>query len=119
MLSFQNLSQDGVLSFDFFGYQRQNFRVNYDLNITDKLKIYTSNLFSSSEGIEPSLGSGSTFYTLLFTPPNADLNGTNSEDGSPYNWNAQTEAPWPTTETNPLYILNNQKLEPRMINHSG
>ena len=111
LLSFQNLSQDGVLSFDFFGYQRQNFRVNYDLNITDKLKISTSNLFSSSEGIEPSLGSGSPFYTLLFTPPHADLNGTNSEDGSPYNWNAQTEAPWPTTETNPLYTLNNQKFE--------
>lgn len=111
LISFQNLSQDGILSFDFFGYQRQNYRVNYDLDITEKLRLSTSNLFSTSEGIEPSIGTGSPFYTLLFTPPHADLNGTNSEDGSPYNWNAQMEAPWPTTETNPLYGLNNQQFE--------
>ena len=111
LLSFQNLSQEGILSFDFFGYNRQNYRINYDLDITDKLKLSTSNLFSSSEGIEPSVGSGSPLYTLLFTPPHADLNGTNSEDGSPYNWNASDDAIWPTLETNPLYGLNNQQFE--------
>ncbi len=111
LISFQNLSQDGILSLDFFGYQRHNFRFNYDLDISDKLKISTSNLYSVSEGIEPSVGTGSPFYTLLFTPPHADLNATNSEDGSPYNWNAQLESPWPTTETNPLYTLNNLNFE--------
>lgn len=66
---------------------------------------------SVSEGIEPSVGTGSPFYTLLFTPPHADLNGENSEDGSPYNWNAQSETGWPTTETSPLYTLNNLNFE--------
>ena len=120
LISFQNLSQDGILSLDFFGYQRQNFRVNYDLNISDKLKLSTSNLLSASEGIEPNVGTGSPFYTLLFTPPHADLNGTNSEDGSPYNWNAQQESPWPTTKTNPLYTLNNlnfQRFRDRIISN--
>ena len=80
----------------------------------------TSNLLSASEGIEPDVGTGSPFYTLLFTPPHADLNGTNSEDGSPYNWNAQQESPWPTTETNPLYTLNNlnfQRFRDRIISN--
>ena len=111
LLSFQNLSQDGILSLDFFGYERQNFRFNYDVDVNDRLRVSTSNLFSVSEGIEPTVGTGSPFYTLLFTPPHADLNGTNTEDGSPYNWNAQLESPWPTTETNPLYTLNNLNFE--------
>lgn len=107
LISFQNLSQDGILSLDFFGYSRQNFRVNYDLQISEKLKISTSNLLSTSEGVEPSIGTGSPFYTLLSTPPHADLNAPNSEDSSPFNWNAQQETGWPTTETNPLYTLDN------------
>ena len=62
LISFQNLSQDGILSLDFFGYQRQNFRVNYDLYISDKLKLSTSNLLSASEGIEPNVGPGNPFF---------------------------------------------------------
>lgn len=109
LISFQNLSQQGILSLDFYGYSRQNLRVNLDVDVNDKLRLSTSNLISVSEGIEPDSGSGSPFYTLLFTPPHADLNAANSEDGSPYNWNAQSETGWPTTETNPLYGLNNEK----------
>lgn len=108
LISFQNLSQQGILSLDFYGYNRQNLRVNLDVDVNDKMRLSTSNLLSVSEGIEPDSGSGSPFYTLLFTPPHADLNAANSEDGSPYNWNAQRETGWPTTETNPLYTLNNE-----------
>ena len=110
LISFQNLEQEGVLSLDFYGYNRQNFRLNHDIKISDKFRVSSSNLVSTSEGIEPNLGAGSPFYTLLFTPPHANLLEKNSEDGSEYNWNAQSEANWPTTETNPLYTLNNLNL---------
>jgi TonB-linked SusC/RagA family outer membrane protein len=110
LISFQNLEQEGILSLDFYGYNRQNFRLNHDIKISDKFRISSSNLVSASEGIEPTLGSGSPFYSLLFTPPHANLHEKNSEDGSEYNWDAQSEANWPTTETNPLYTLNNLNL---------
>lgn len=112
LLSFQNTQQDGVLSIDFFGYERQNFRFNHDVRISDKLSLSFSSLLSNSSDTEPgSLGSGSPFYSLLFTPPHADLMANNEEDGSPYDWDAQINTGWPTTETNPLYALANENYQ--------
>ena len=35
----------------------------------------------------------------------------NEEDGSPYDWDAQINTGWPTTETNPLYALANENYQ--------
>ncbi|MCY4561142.1 MAG: SusC/RagA family TonB-linked outer membrane protein [Flavobacteriaceae bacterium] len=105
-----NLFQDGILNFSAFGYERQTVRLNHDLDISDKLRLSTSTYFAVSEGVEPDLGAGSPFYDILFVPPHADLSAPNDEDGSPYNWNAQAETKWPSTETNPLYTLENEKV---------
>lgn len=118
-ISFTNLSQSGILDFDHFGYDRQSLRVNHDISISDRLELSTSTFISASTGNEPALGAGSPFYTLLFTPPHADLSAPNDEDGSPYNWNAQRETGWPSNETNALYTLNNEIFENRRQRVTG
>lgn len=112
-LSFTNLSQDGILNFDQYGFVRQTARLNHDIWISDNFKLSTSTGLSSNELIEPDLGATSPFYTILSTPPHADLTASNQEDNSPYNWNAQEETGWPGVETNPLYTLENESTQIR------
>ena len=107
-LSISNLSQDGILNFDHFGYERQTVRLNHDMKISDRLKLSTSTNLSSINQVEPDLGASSPFFTILLTPPHADLSSPNEEDGSSFNWNAQQETGWPGSETNPLYTLANE-----------
>ncbi len=96
-LSYENSKQEGIL-FSTDGYTRNNFRVNVDYNITDKLKISTSNLIIDTKSDNP--GSNSAFFDLLFLSPDVDLESEN-EDGSPYNIEPD---PW-SLEENPLYPL--------------
>jgi TonB-linked SusC/RagA family outer membrane protein len=109
LVSLQNLEQESILkTTDLQGYKRQNFRVNLDVDITDKLKLTTSNLLSKSKSNEPELGVGGVFYNIYLTPRHINLNGVNSEDGSPFDWDgAYNDDPWPSQVTNPLYALNN------------
>ena len=107
-LSFTNLSQDGILNFDQYGFIRQTVRLNHDVWISDNFKLSTSTSLSNNELVEPDLGATSPFYSILSTPPHADLTASNQEDNSPYNWNAQEETGWPGVETNPLYTLANE-----------
>ncbi|MCK5776178.1 MAG: TonB-dependent receptor plug domain-containing protein, partial [Bacteroidales bacterium] len=79
-LSYEYNKQEGVLiSTD--GYQRNNFRINLDHKITDKLKISTSNLVVLTKDNNP--GSYNSFSDLLFVSPDVDLYAPN-EDGTPY-----------------------------------
>ncbi len=112
-LSFSNLSQEGILNFNHFGFDRQTIRLNHDIQFNSRFKITTSTSLYNSERAEPSFGYDSPFYTIFYTPPHADLTAINDEDGSPYNWNAQAETGWPGVETNPLYTLDNEIFENR------
>jgi len=108
LISMQNLEQESILTTtDQQGYNRQNFRVNLDVDITDKLKFTTSNLLSKSSSNEPELGVGGVFYNMYLIPRHIDLNAENSEDGSPFDWDGAQDDPWPSQVTNPLYALNN------------
>ncbi len=96
-VSLENNHQSGIV-FSTKGYTRQNFRVNVDQWITDKLKFSTSNLLINTKSDNP--GSNSAFFDLLFLSPDVDLEKPN-EDGSPYNIKPD---PW-SLEENPLYPL--------------
>ena len=108
LVSMQNLEQESILrTTDAQGYNRQNFRVNLDIDLSDKLKFTTSTLLTKSSSNEPELGVGGVFYNIYLIPRHIDLNGLNSENGSPFDWNGAQDDPWPSQVTNPLYALNN------------
>lgn len=98
-LSYEYNKQKGVL-FATDGYQRNNFRINLDHHITDKLKVSTSNLIVLTNSNNP--GATRTFSDLLFIAPDVDLTAPNA-DGSLYNI---IPDPWSVAE-NPLYPLVN------------
>jgi TonB-linked SusC/RagA family outer membrane protein len=105
-LSYEYNKQEGVL-FATDGYQRNNFRINLDHHITDKLKVSTSNLIVLTNSNSP--GATRTFSDLLFVAPDVDLKSPNA-DGTLYNI---IPDPWSVAE-NPLYPLaNRQKLNKR------
>lgn len=96
-ISFENNKQSGIV-FATDGYTRQNFRVNVDHRLNEKLKLSTSNLLINSKTDKP--GSDGGFFDLLFLDPDVDLEQAN-EDGSPYKIDPD---PW-SLEENPLYPL--------------
>ncbi|MCU0444822.1 MAG: SusC/RagA family TonB-linked outer membrane protein [Microscillaceae bacterium] len=112
LVSFQNMDRTGVIKVN-NGFQRQNFRVNVDHSLSKKLTLSTSTLFSRSVDDAVTNGQGGPFFALIFMPPNADLEASNSEDGSPYNWNAAREALPGALEINPLYRMSNNKITDR------
>ena len=108
LVSMQNLEQESILrTSDLQGYNRQNFRINLDIDLSDKLKFTTSTLLTKSSSNEPELGVGGVFYNIYLIPRHIDLNGLNSENGSPFDWDGAQDDPWPSQVTNPLYALNN------------
>lgn len=97
--SFENHKTEGIVR-GAEGYSRQNFRVNYDLQVFDWLKFNTSNLFINRATKQQGDGSN-VFYYVLTAPPDVDFFQENP-DGQPYylrinHNNAET--------TNPLYNL--------------
>ncbi len=102
MASFENSKQEGII-FGTNGYDRQNFRVNIDHKITEKISFSASNLVTKSFTDAPRVD----FMWLQLLPPDADLNATNP-DGSPYRLMASI---WSSEALNPLYAANNQTSE--------
>src|SRR5690606_26551514 len=97
--SFENHKNQGIVH-GAGGYNRQNFRVNYDLKVFDWLEFTTSNLFINRRTKQQGDGSN-VFYYVLTAPPDVDFFQENP-DGQPYylrinHNNAET--------TNPLYAL--------------
>ncbi len=99
LIDYEYNRQEGVL-FATNGYKRNNFRINVDHKLTDKLKVSTSNLIVFTKEGNP--GSYSSFYNLLYLDPDIDLYQLNS-DGSPYKIIPDTFS----IATNPLYPLAN------------
>ncbi|WP_420604179.1 SusC/RagA family TonB-linked outer membrane protein [Flagellimonas sp.] len=112
LFSYQRLQDEGiyVLVDD---YRRDNFRLNLDNNLSDKISLKTS-LFYSNSNRDASINSGTTvgiLFPALITEPIYDWNAVNEEDGSPFNYDSNTFDP---NIKNPLYTLaNNDKTEKR------
>lgn len=79
--SFENHKNEGIV-FNAEGYSRQNFRVNYDMQVYDWLKLSTSNLFINRKTRQQTDGNN-VFYAVLQAPPDTDFFQDNP-DGQPY-----------------------------------
>jgi len=99
LIGYEYNRQEGVL-FATDGYKRNNFRINVDHKLTDKIKLSTSNLIVFTK--EGSPGSNTSFYNLLYVAPDIDLYQLNF-DGTPYKMLPDTFS----IGTNPLYPLAN------------
>lgn len=92
--SFENNTQKGVVVLA-NAYERQNYRVNIDHQVTPWLKLSTSNLFTDSK----SQTSGAGFINILLAEPDNDLSMANPVDGQPYYLRNNHWSAFP----NPLY----------------
>lgn len=113
LFSYQRLQDEGIIAL-VEDYRRDNFRLNLDNNISDKISLKTSFFYSNSNR-DGSLGGGiagtNPLFEALITEPIYDWHAANEEDGSPYNFDANTFDP---NLYNPLYQLANQdKIEKR------
>ena len=110
LVSFENNQQEGIIqSVD--GYNRKNFRINVDHQITKNLKFTASNLIGKSITHAPggvTLSNGGAFFDVLFLFPDVDLQRANEENGAPYDLDVSN---WNANEDNPLYALSNQLRE--------
>lgn len=98
--SFENHKTVGIIE-SAEGYNRQNFRVNYDLQVFPWLKVTTSNLFINR--LTQQQGSGSSiFYFILKSSPDVDLLQPNF-DGQPHYLRINH---FSGEDINPLYSLN-------------
>jgi TonB-linked SusC/RagA family outer membrane protein len=105
--SFENQSKQGVI-LNTDGYQRQNFRVNFDHYATDWLKLSASNLFINTFSNSPG-GGGTVFFDIVLAEPDNDLNAPNPLDGQPHYIRHNQ---W-SNEENPLYFLYKNQREDR------
>lgn len=94
--SFENNTQTGIIP-DTDGFNRRNFRINADYDISDWIKLSTSNLFINTTSEFPGSGGG-IFFDLVLAEPDNNL-FLDNPDGQPYyirhnHW---------SNEINPLY----------------
>lgn len=105
--SFEHSTQEGIIpSTD--GYDRNNFRVNADWDITDRIRFSASNLVVRSTSNTPG-GGGGIFFNIVLAEPDNNL-FLDNPDGQPYYIRHNQ---W-SNETNPLYdTYKNQRNEYR------
>ena len=102
-VSFQNTKESGVLEL-LNGFNRQNFRMNLDQSMNDKLDYQVGAFYGKSHG-DQAEGSADIFFGLRFLEPNINLKAPN-KDGSPYKANIK-QPPASGNLSNPLYQLAN------------
>ena len=87
------------------GNRRYNFAVGLDQNVAERfdLKIRTRYIWDRDDTRPRNVG------TLIFASPDADWFAPNEEDGSPYNYNANSFILG--SFFNPFYVLTNNKSE--------
>ncbi len=103
--SIQNIQETGVLTL-LKGYSRQNFRINVDQAITDKLNLSTGMFYGRSSADQTN--EGSLFFGIRFIEPNVDITA-NNPDGTPYLANIRNP-PSSGNLQNPLYRLANEQV---------
>jgi len=75
LLSFENSQNDGVVT-GVDPYQRRNLRLNVDNQVSDRLSVGVSSLYSNSDGtdaLEQGQGANNLFYGALLSFPDLDL----------------------------------------------
>ena len=111
LFSYSRLEDEGIFK-EVNKYRRDNFRLNLDNKISQKLNLKTS-LFYGNSKKDAGINAGSTgniLFSTLMTEPIHDLLAPNEEDGSPYNYDFDTID---TNNRNPLYSLANNNREER------
>jgi TonB-linked SusC/RagA family outer membrane protein len=102
-VSVQNTKETGVIDL-LNGFNRQNFRMNLDQSITDKLDYQVGAFYGKSHG-DQAEGSADIFFGLRFLEPNIDITASNP-DGTPFLANIK-QPPASGNLSNPLYRLAN------------
>ena len=102
--SFQNSKDEGIANL-LSGYNRQNFRMNLDLELHPKLDLQTGAFFGQSKADAADDSSGDAFFGLRFLEPNIDLLEKNP-NGTPYKA-AIRQTPASGNVSNPLYNWSN------------
>lgn len=105
--SFENSSQEGIIP-ETNGFDRQNFRVNADWDISDRIKFSASNLIVRSTSNAPG-GGGTIFFDIVLAEPDNVLD-MEHPDGQPYYIRHNQ---W-SNEENPFYnVYKQQRTEDR------
>ncbi|MFN8861788.1 MAG: SusC/RagA family TonB-linked outer membrane protein [Gemmatimonadaceae bacterium] len=102
--SFQNTRDQGIANL-LSGYNRQNFRVNLDMELHPKLDFQTGAFYGQSTADQADDSSGDAFFGLRFLEPNINLLEQNP-NGTPYKA-AIRQTPASGNVSNPLYNWSN------------
>ncbi|MEO8620173.1 MAG: TonB-dependent receptor, partial [bacterium] len=103
--SFQNTRDGGVLNV-LSGFTRQNFRVNLDQALSEKIDLSTGAFYGRSHADQGE--DTGIFFGLRFLEPNIDLLAPNT-DGTPYNAVIK-QPPQSGNLVNPLYGLSQRQI---------
>jgi hypothetical protein len=119
--SFQSTKNEGII-FGLNGYERQNYRINVDQQLAQRLDASFSAFYGTSSNGRSQEGPGSAFFGITFVEPDTDIlaqctqaqveGGTctkelGNPDGSPYRAFIPDKL---SNATNPLYNLTNQEI---------
>lgn len=102
--SFQNTRDQGIANL-LSGYNRQNFRVNLDMELHPKLDFQTGAFYGQSTADQADDSSGDAFFGLRFLEPNINLLEQNP-NGTPYKA-AIRQTPASGNVSSPLYNWSN------------
>jgi TonB-linked SusC/RagA family outer membrane protein len=103
-VSFQNTLNPGSVT-NLKGQRRQNYRVNLDQVLSDKLDMSFNAFYGRNTVQEPGGGAeGTAFFALAFLEPHVDATACCNPDGTPYRAFIQDKR---SNASNPLYDLYN------------
>lgn len=102
--SFQNEKETGVFKI-LNGYSRQNFRLNVDHKLSDRLDMSAGAFYGKSTADQTPNGGG-VLFGMRFLEPNINIDAANA-DGTPYNAVIK-QPPASGNVVNPLYGLSQQ-----------
>ncbi|HEV8612915.1 MAG TPA: SusC/RagA family TonB-linked outer membrane protein [Gemmatimonadales bacterium] len=103
-VSFQNTHNQGSV-FNLKGQRRQNYRMNLDQVLSDKLDMSFNAFYGKNSNVEPSGGGdGGPFFSLAFLEPSVDPTACCNPDGTKYRAFIQDKR---SNAANPLYDLFN------------
>lgn len=112
--SYQHTKNEGII-FGLNGYRRDNYRVNIDQGLSDRVDASLSVFYATSANGVAAEGPGSPFFTVTFLEPDFNALDTNP-DGSPY---AAFIPDRLSNAANPLYELANRNIETRRSRTTG
>jgi TonB-linked SusC/RagA family outer membrane protein len=110
--SFQNTRDQGVLT-ALQGFRRQNFRLNVDHALSDRLDLGMGAFYARSNADQADEGTAGPFFGMRFLEPNIRLDslvsaGAGSKD-SVYNPKIR-QPPLSGNVSNPLYVLSQREI---------